>query len=40
VTLLTDAGIEQFILQDADSVAFVDPELQKKVGTALSRLIG
>ena len=38
VTLLTDAGIEQFILQDADSVAFVDPELQKKVGTALSRL--
>jgi hypothetical protein len=38
VTLLTDAGIEQFILQDADSVAFVDPELQKQVGTALSRL--
>jgi hypothetical protein len=38
VTLLTDAGIEQFILQDADSVAFVDPEVQKKVGTALSRL--
>jgi hypothetical protein len=38
VTLLTDAGIEQFILQDADSVAFVDPELQKKVSTALSRL--
>src|SRR5712675_227947 len=38
VTLLTDGGIEQFILQDADSVAFVDPELQKQVGTALSRL--
>src|ERR1700694_3086244 len=31
VTLLTDAGIEQFILEDADSIAFVDPELQKKV---------
>ena len=38
VALLTDGGIEQFIFQDADSVAFVDPELQKKVGTALSRL--
>ena len=38
VTLLTDAGIEQFILEDADSVAFVDPELQKKVVSALSRL--
>jgi hypothetical protein len=30
VTLLTDAGIEQLILEDADSVAFVDLELQKK----------
>jgi hypothetical protein len=38
VTLLTDGGIEQFILEDADSVAFVDPELQKKVAAALSRL--
>src|SRR5262249_10307950 len=38
VTLLTAAGIEQFILQDADSIAFADPELQKKVATALSRL--
>ncbi len=38
VTLLTNAGIEQFILEDADSVAFVDPELQKKVVSALSRL--
>ena len=38
VTLLTDAGIEQFVLQDAVSVAFVDPDLQKKVGDALSRL--
>jgi hypothetical protein len=39
VTLLTDAGIEQFILEDADSIAFVDPELQKKVAAALSRLV-
>src|ERR1700731_2381292 len=38
VTLLTDAGIEQFILEDADSIAFVDPELQKNVAAALSRL--
>src|ERR1700736_6912712 len=38
VTLLTDGGIEQFILEDADSIAFVDPELQEKVAAALSRL--
>jgi len=31
VTLLTDGGIEQFILEDADSIAFVDPELQKRL---------
>jgi hypothetical protein len=38
VTLLTEAGIEQFILEDANSLAFIDPELQKKVAAALSRL--
>jgi hypothetical protein len=38
VTLVTDAGIEQVILEDAGAVAFADPELQKKVVTALSRL--
>src|SRR5271169_1504791 len=38
VTLLTGSGIEQFILEDADSIAFVDPELQKNVAAALSRL--
>src|SRR3984893_9738999 len=38
VTLLTDAGIEQFILEDANSLAFIDPELQEKVAAALSRL--
>src|ERR1700730_14198772 len=31
-------GIEQFILEDADSIAFVDPELQKNIAAALSRL--
>jgi hypothetical protein len=30
VTLLTDGGIEQFVLEDADSITFVDPELQKR----------
>jgi hypothetical protein len=38
VTLVTDAGIEQVILEDAGSIAFADPELQKNVATALSRL--
>src|SRR5215472_14003887 len=38
VTLVTDAGIEQVILEDANGIAFTDPELQKKVVTALSRL--
>ena len=38
VTLVTHAGIEQVILEDAGSIAFADPELQKKVTTALSRL--
>ena len=38
VTLVTGSGIQQFILQDADSIEFADPELDKKVRTALSRL--
>jgi hypothetical protein len=38
VTLWTDGGIEQFILEDADIIAFVDPALQNKVAAALSRL--
>jgi hypothetical protein len=38
VTLVTDAGVEQVILEDANGIAFTDPELQKKVVTALSRL--
>src|SRR6266851_3905763 len=38
VTLVTGSGIQQFILQDADSIEFADAELDKKVRTALSRL--
>jgi len=38
VTLVTDAGIEQVILEDAGSIAFADPEFHKKVATALSQL--
>ncbi len=38
VILVTDAGIEQVILEDVSSIAFADPELQKKVVVALSRL--
>jgi hypothetical protein len=38
VTLVTDAGIEQVLLEDAGAIAFADPELKKKVVTALSRL--
>jgi hypothetical protein len=38
VTLVTDEGIEQVILEDAGSISLTDPELQKKVATALSRL--
>jgi hypothetical protein len=30
--------LSKFILEDADSIAFVDPELQKNVAAALSRL--
>jgi hypothetical protein len=38
VSMLTETGIEQFLLEDADGIAFADPELQKKVATALARL--
>jgi hypothetical protein len=38
VSLLTASGIEQFILEDADSVVFLDPELQKQVAAALTRI--
>ncbi|HUA53844.1 MAG TPA: DUF4139 domain-containing protein [Candidatus Sulfotelmatobacter sp.] len=38
VTLITAAGLQQFVLEDVDSVAFVDPTLQAKLDEALSRL--
>ncbi|HZT89760.1 MAG TPA: hypothetical protein VFA12_17460 [Stellaceae bacterium] len=38
VTLLSDSGLQQFILEDAESVSFTDPDLQAKVATALARI--
>jgi len=38
VSVMTDAGLQQFVLQDVDAIAFVDPVLQRQVETALSRI--
>ncbi|HKX10189.1 MAG TPA: DUF4139 domain-containing protein [Stellaceae bacterium] len=38
VSVLTSEGLQQFILEDADSVRFVDAELQVKVDQALSEI--
>ena len=38
VSVMTDAGLQQFVLQDADAIAFADPALQRQVDTALSRI--
>jgi len=38
VTVLTEAGLQSALLQDIDSIGFTDPELQKKVATALARV--
>jgi hypothetical protein len=35
VTLLTDRGLQQFILEDAENLQFADPALREKVGNAL-----
>jgi hypothetical protein len=35
VTLLTDRGLQQFILEDAENLQFADPTLRDKVGQAL-----
>jgi uncharacterized protein DUF4139 len=35
VSVLTATGLQQFILEDAESVSFVDADLQAKVGQAL-----
>jgi hypothetical protein len=39
VALLTASGIEQALLEDADSVVFADAALQAKVGEALASLL-
>jgi hypothetical protein len=38
VTLLTDRGLQQFVLEDAENLQFTDPALRDKVGQALLAL--
>ncbi|UFZ02510.1 DUF4139 domain-containing protein [Bradyrhizobium ontarionense] len=38
VSVLTSTGLQQFMLEDADSVSFVDPALQAQVDKALSEI--
>ncbi|HXP77929.1 MAG TPA: DUF4139 domain-containing protein, partial [Stellaceae bacterium] len=38
VSVLTSEGLQQFILEDAESVSFVDAELQAKVDQALAEI--
>ena len=38
VSLLTAEGVQQFILEDAESVSFVDKELQRQVADALAAI--
>ncbi len=40
VTLLTDRGLQQFILEDAENLQFADPVLREKVGQALMAIQG
>ena len=40
VTLLTDSGLQQFVLEDADSVQVADPALRERIGRALAALRG
>ena len=40
VTLLTDRGLQQFILEDAESLQFADPVLRDKIGQALLAIQG
>ena len=39
VSLITDQGLQQLVLEEADSIKFVDPELQGQVGQALAAII-
>ncbi len=38
VTLLTDQGLQQFVLEDAENLQFADPALRDKVSNALSAI--
>jgi hypothetical protein len=38
VTLLTDQGLQQFVLEDAENLQFADPALREKVAKALSAI--
>lgn len=40
VTLMTDRGLQQFILEDAEDLQFTDPVLRAKIGQALVALSG
>ena len=38
VTLLTDQGLQQFVLEDAENLQFADPSLREKVAKALTAI--
>jgi hypothetical protein len=38
VSVMTESGLQQFVLQDVDAVAFADPGLQHQVDAALQRI--
>jgi hypothetical protein len=38
VSVMTESGLQQFVLQDVDAIAFADPALQRQVEAALSRI--
>lgn len=38
VSVMTDAGLQQFDLRDVDAIRFTDPKLQQEVETALQRI--
>jgi hypothetical protein len=38
ISLMTPAGLQQAVLQDVEAIAFSDPELQRQVNAALTRI--
>src|SRR6266478_1798332 len=38
VSVMTESGLQQFVLQDVDVIAFADPAMQRQVEAALSRI--